>query len=104
MTIPPTKDLSPRVCVPANPESTWARHPDDSAWHFVDAPSGGSVVTRCAGRWPVTDWYETNARPPHADRCDACQGSVVDQRMGQLAQPANYEWPSAHEFDFGGET
>ncbi len=65
---------------------TWVRVTALAAfsWHAVSDTVGGSVVTLCRGRWSVAEPYQTEERPPIADRCAACQRAVVDQQPMDL--------------------
>ena len=49
----------------------WARHDGDAYWHAVEAVED-SVITRCRGRWPVSDEFEKSSNPPLSERCGAC--------------------------------
>lgn len=93
---------------------TWRRHTasGDSKFH-AGAPSSGSFVTFCRGRWPLTDEERQGAvehkpSPPHELRCDACQRQVIEVRrvdvgLRELAA-APHDWPGINElFDHGGE-
>ncbi len=69
----------------------WRRPAGDSKFHSIAAVvRGGSVVTRCHGRWPVSHECEESHSPPDEDRCGACSRA--------LAEPA-----VDLRFDFGGE-
>ncbi len=60
----------------------WHRHAGDSRWH-TGAPSCGSFLTLCDGRWPLTDAdygdVERHANPAPDERCALCV-----QRNGAL--------------------
>src|SRR5260221_9482645 len=103
---PTTKhlDREPSDHAISNPDKRWARHAGDAVWHVTDEPITGAVPTRCNGRWPVEDDVERCAYPPGHERCECCQQSLVDENFGRLAAPANYDWPSAHQLDLGGES
>lgn len=63
----------------------WARHASASKWCYVQKFAGGSVVTHCHGRFATTERYEVMARPPSADRCEACQQVYAECRRDRLA-------------------
>lgn len=89
----------------------WGRHSGDSRWHVVGEPVGDAIPTSCNGRWPSNDEDVTYvSNPPHVERCEACQRTRIDitrieQGLAELAANATHdEWPSAHDFDLGGES
>src|SRR5262249_54091030 len=48
---------------------------------------GGSVVTRCRGRWSTKDEYETCSIPPiGSKRCDACRIAFAAHRLERIAR------------------
>jgi len=74
----------------SNPESApvWAKYvefPIDSVFHvIVEWDSSGSVVTACNGRWSTAAKSETNAAPPHRDRCDACERYRIERAQIEI--------------------
>ncbi len=52
----------------------WKRPPGDARWHFVVVENnGGSTITECFGRWPITMAdVERSASPPVEERCGGC--------------------------------
>lgn len=64
----------------------WARHSGDTRFHAVEIDHGMVSTLGCNGSWPVTDDYETEARPAIADRCTACQAQYVARKTRRLAQ------------------
>lgn len=48
-------------------------HDVDTRWHLAGRSTLGSFVTRCEGRWSVSDVVEHIHVPDVADRCMACQ-------------------------------
>lgn len=53
--------------------NSWARPAGDSRFHALAAVHfGGSIVTRCRGRWPVSHEAEEQSEPPQDERCAAC--------------------------------
>ncbi len=51
----------------------WRRPEGDSKFHAISAVVfGGSMTTRCRGRWPSGHETEQADDPPDADRCCAC--------------------------------
>jgi hypothetical protein len=91
--------------------SIWARHDGDPSFHSVAAIHfGGSLVTRCRGRWSTTDKWEEQSDPPHAQRCDACVRALIDLRcvtrgLDELASADQDDRSGLeHLFDTGGES
>jgi len=94
---------------------SWARHDHDKTWHAIVAYSGGSVVTRCRGRWSLRDGFETASRPPQHERCAYCQdahvadnmaraatlpvesGSEIDEIKARLTAATKARWPAVDE-------
>jgi hypothetical protein len=66
----------------------WAKHAADRKWHSVAAYAKGSVVTRCRGRWELSEPFETAPRPLSADRCPPCQDAYVASRIAGLTGTA----------------
>jgi len=65
--------------------SLWTRHPAATSWCLVVAVHS-SVVSACRGRFSIFDHAEWSERPPHAERCDFCQGVAIDKRLRGLAE------------------
>lgn len=86
----------------------WRRHTGDSTWH-VGADVGGSFVTCCRGRWPLTDEVagdvEYDTSPPHDARCDECQRVRIEQLRVErgLAELGDADLDNPLGFDLGGE-
>ncbi len=62
----------------------WARHlaSQDPRFHAVELVTpGGSVTTRCNGRWPERDGVEEHDDPPIDERCAACnrKSAIADR-------------------------
>ncbi len=88
---------------------SWYRPESERTWH-VGRAVGASFVTLCNGRFALADGdaVEHMDQPPHVDRCDDCQRQNIDRirierALADLRRSATYDWPSAHEFDLGGE-
>lgn len=97
---------------------TWHRHTGDSVFH-TGAPGGGSFVTLCNGRLPLTDVaageVESTDRPPHDEKCEACERVRIEQLfiergrrfvesgLAELAANAPHDLDNPFGFDFGGE-
>lgn len=73
LSLPELERLDAELVAILRERHSWARHEVDARWHLVDAYEGGSVATACRGRWSTSDAYDTEGRPPRADRCEACQ-------------------------------
>ncbi len=57
----------------------WARPSGDRRWHSIALiVFGGSVHTRCIGRWPASDQYEHCGSPPEEERCACCQERLIE--------------------------
>ena len=59
----------------------WARHiaSGDTRFHAVSAVVfGGSLITRCRGRWPERDAIESHDAPPVDECCGACLREVAE--------------------------
>jgi len=94
---------------------TWRRHKVGSEWH-TGSELGGSFVTHCRGRWPLSDEQagevERSESPPQAERCETCQRARIDvmrveQGLRELRESSTYDWPRARGvfgFDLGGES
>lgn len=90
----------------------WLRHTGTGTFHVADMPTKGSVRTRCGNAWIVDpEFTEPHDSPPYAERCDDCQRALIDvarikQGLGELVRnaPTHEDWPSAHDFDLGGES
>lgn len=79
---------------------TWARHiqSGDPRFHAIAAVVyGGSVITRCRGRWPEQDAVEECENPAAIDRCDCCEQALVDAGMVMRGLRELHE-----RFDVGG--
>jgi hypothetical protein len=58
----------------------WVRHitSNDPSYHVLAAVVfGGSLITRCRGRWPEQDAIESHDDPPVSKCCKACLREVV---------------------------
>ncbi len=51
----------------------WSRPQGDSKFHRVIEASGGSSITACRGRWPVSHVVTLDPNPLWADRCGMCR-------------------------------
>lgn len=63
----------------------WGRYHAATLWCSILEISGGSVLTRCRGRWSVQEAYATADRPTVSDRCVACQGAYAAAQLDALA-------------------
>jgi hypothetical protein len=63
----------------------WARYHAAKLWCSVLEISGGSVLTRCRGRWSAREAYDVAERPTVTDRCVACQQSYAAAQLDRLA-------------------
>lgn len=60
-------------CPPMENSSDWHRPSGDLKFHSLSAVVfGGSVITRCRGRWPESHEVEVHTDPPVAERCGGC--------------------------------
>ena len=74
----------------------WTRPDGDSKFHRVIDTKGGSSITHCRGRWPVTHAVTLDPNPLWADRCGFCReaapepriDSFDDDRHGAQGEPA----------------
>lgn len=71
---------------------TWARPAGDTRYHSIAAVQGGSVITRCRGRWPLSHEAEEQAEPPQDERCGGCVRELEQlsdgERHGAQGEPA----------------
>ncbi len=51
----------------------WTRPLGDSKFHRVIEASGGSSISACRGRWPVSHVVTLGPNPPWAVRCGMCR-------------------------------
>lgn len=100
-------EIDPEFVRILNERHNWAKHPADRLWHSVLEYGHGSVVTRCRGRWALTEPYETKGRPPWNERCEACQHAYAeasgDRVEAGLLELSNATVQVADRFDLGGE-
>lgn len=83
---------------------TWLRHAGDSKFH-AGGPAGGSFLTLCDGRWPLSDvaygYVERHANPPAEDRCGLCveRSAAVEAERTEVHMLVDYLLMAANDRD-----
>jgi len=76
---------------------SWCRHQIATKWCAVLEYDGGSVVTRCDGRFPRSDVHDLAGRPPFDLRCELCQERFAAAQAEKLTDICECTSVGTHE-------